>query len=134
VAVLDASVVLAAVLPQDPNHETSKAWIDSLIESRDFFSAPSIILSEIAAPLSREFKQPEQAKGLVQLMMTSSFVELVPVSVQLANRAAVISAENKIRGCDAIYVALAEALNEDLITWDKQQRERAKTLVNAYHL
>lgn len=78
--------------------------------------------------------QPKQAKELVQTMIEASFVDLLPVTIPLANRAAVIAADYKIRGCDSIYVALAEALNEDLITWDIQQRERAKNLINVYHL
>lgn len=132
-AVVDASVYLAAVLESDQNHKVSKAWLDSLINSKDRFSAPVIILSEVAAPISRAFNQPTQAKRLVHSMMNAKFIELLPLTIPLANRAAIIAADYKIRGCDSIYVALAEALNEDLITWDKQQRERAKSLVNAYH-
>ncbi|MBE2201364.1 MAG: PIN domain-containing protein [Anaerolinea sp.] len=53
---------------------------------------------------------------------------LFPVSASLAYKAAVIAATYQIRGCDAIYVALAETLDEELITLDRQQGERAKSI------
>jgi predicted nucleic acid-binding protein len=43
------------------------------------------------------------------------------------------AADYKIRGCDSLYVALAESLNEELITLDKQQGKRAKSLIQANH-
>ena len=36
---------------------------------------------------------------------------------------------NRIRGCDAVYVALAEALDEPLVTFDEQQAARAAGVV-----
>ncbi|MFQ5433427.1 MAG: hypothetical protein ACE5FD_00980 [Anaerolineae bacterium] len=52
----------------------------------------------------------------------------------MANRAAVIAADYQIRGCDAVYVTLAEALGEALITLDKQQGERAKQVIETHQL
>lgn len=43
-------------------------------------------------------------------------------------RRPVIAATYQIRGCDAIYVALAGTLDEELITLDRQQGERAKSI------
>ena len=38
--------------------------------------------------------------------------------------AAELAAERQIRGCDAVYVALAQQCGATLITLDGQQRER----------
>jgi predicted nucleic acid-binding protein len=132
-AVVDASVFISAILPNDINHNASKVWFDSLFNTGGFFFTPTIFLSEIAAPLSRAHNQPNLAKHLVQSLMNSPIIKLQPVTDKIASRAGIIATDYKIRGCDAIYVALAEALNEDLLTWDKQQRERAKPIINAYH-
>lgn len=128
-AVVDASVLISAILPGEPHHKASKAWIDSLVKSGRHFSAPAILLSEVAAPLSRAYNQPELAQSVVQNLQVATFLMLVPVSVPLASRAAIIASNHKIRGCDAVYVALAEALNEELITLDKQQSQRAQSIV-----
>lgn len=128
-AVVDASVILSAILPDDPHHEASKAWLVALASSGNHFSSPAILLSEVAAPLGRVYNLPELAKGIVQTLMTAPFVKIVPISIPLANRAAAIAADYQIRGCDAVYVALAESLDESLVTLDKQQGERAKNVV-----
>jgi predicted nucleic acid-binding protein len=127
-AVVDASVIIAAINPSDPHHEVSKRWLDDLIRSGNHFSAPTILLSEVSAPLSRAYNQPELAQKVVQTLMEAPFIKLFPVSASLAHQAAVIAATYQIRGCDAIYVALAETLDEELITLDKQQSERAKSV------
>ena len=128
-AVVDASVILSSILPGEPQHEASKAWLVALADSGDHFSAPVILLSEIAAPLSRAYAQPDLAKQVAQTLIAAPFARLVPISIPLANRAAVIAADYQIRSCDAVYVALAESLDEELITLDKQQDERAQSVV-----
>jgi predicted nucleic acid-binding protein len=132
-AVVDASVILAAILPGEPDHKASKAWLDNLIRSGNQFSAPAILLSEVAAPLGRAYNQPNQAKQLINILMSAPYANLVPITLPLASRAAIIAADYKIRGCDSLYVALAESLNEELITLDKQQGKRANSLIQANH-
>lgn len=128
-AVVDASVVISALLPGEPYHERSKTWLDSLVNSGRRFAAPAILLSEVAATLGRVYHQPELAKQIVSGLLAAPFVELVPVSIPLAHRAAIIAAEYQIRGCDVVYVALAESLGEELITLDRQQGERASLVI-----
>ncbi|MCP4360465.1 MAG: type II toxin-antitoxin system VapC family toxin [Chloroflexi bacterium] len=131
-AVVDASVIISTILSGDPHHQASKAWFVTLAGSGGYFSSPAILLSEVAAPLSRAYNQPEVAKKVVQTLAAAPFAKIVPVSIPLANRAAVIAADYRIRGCDAVYVALAEALGEELITLDRQQGERAKNVIEIY--
>ena len=128
-AVVDASVIISSILASDPHHEASKAWLDGLVSSGRHFSAPTILLSEVAAPLSRAYGQPELAKEVIQALTAAPFAKLIPISIPLANRAAVVAADYQLRGCDAVYVALAHSLGEELITLDKQQSERAKSIV-----
>jgi len=59
-------------------------------------------------------------------------VQLLPVTPALASRAAGIAANHRIRGCEAIYVALADQLDDYLVTWDQQQLERAAAIVNVH--
>ena len=131
-AVVDASVIISSILVSDPHHEASKAWLDGLVSSGRHFSAPTILLSEVAAPLSRAYDQPELAKEVIQALVAAPFAKLVPISIPLANRAAVIAADYQIRGCDVVYVALAQSLGEELITLDRQQGERARSIIDTH--
>jgi predicted nucleic acid-binding protein len=65
----------------------------------------------------------------VQQVARSAVIELIPVTLPIAERAARIAGEHRIRGCDAVYVALAEQLSEALVTLDRQQLERGAAVV-----
>jgi predicted nucleic acid-binding protein len=65
----------------------------------------------------------------VQQLARSEVIELVQITTSLAERAAAIAAEHRIRGCDAVYVALADQLSDTLVTLDRQQLERGAALV-----
>ena len=56
---------------------------------------------------------------------------LVPVSSMMARRAAELSLELGLHGCDAVYVALAEQRGEPLISLDRRQLERARGVIEA---
>jgi predicted nucleic acid-binding protein len=71
----------------------------------------------------------ERGRQAVDLLRTKRLVELFPVTETLAARAAEIAAEQRIRGCDAIYVALAKQLQMELITLDRHQLERGAAVV-----
>ena len=53
----------------------------------------------------------------------------IDVDRSLSDLAARLAAECRLRGCDATYVALAWRERVPLITWDKQQREKAASMV-----
>ncbi len=72
---------------------------------------------------------PDLAHRIVQQLMSTNVVELIPVSIPLAGRAAVIAADERVRGCDAVYLALAEQTDDVLVTLDRQQLERGASLV-----
>ena len=56
-------------------------------------------------------------------------IEFIPVTQAVAERAAAIAADYCVRGCDAVYIAVAEQLGDDLITLDRQQLERGAAVV-----
>ena len=94
--------------------------------------APVILLAEVAAALSRGRGDLELVHRVVHQLAHSEVVELLPVTLSLAERAATIAADHRTRGCDALYVALADQLRDRPITLDRQQMERSRTLVIAH--
>ncbi|HEY2737793.1 MAG TPA: PIN domain-containing protein, partial [Thermoanaerobaculia bacterium] len=91
--------------------------------------SPAILLSEVASALGRGLGDEELARQSVSLLRSRRLVELFPVTEGLAARAAEIAAEQRLRGCDAIYVALARQLDMELVTLDHQQLERGAAVV-----
>jgi predicted nucleic acid-binding protein len=53
----------------------------------------------------------------------------VPLSLSLAIRSAEIAIENRLRGADAVYVAVAEYFDAILISWDEEMLRRSPDLL-----
>lgn len=128
-AIIDASVYVAWVNALEADHASSWAWLETARAKREPLVAPVILLAEVAAAISRGSGDVRLAQKVIQQLKQSGLIDLAPVTLSLATRAATIAAEHKIRGCDAIYVALAEQRGEMLVSLDQQQIERASQVV-----
>jgi predicted nucleic acid-binding protein len=127
--IVDASVYVALVNTHEEHHSRSWSWFQGVQEKGDPIIAPAILLSEIAAALSRGTGDNELAKRVIANLKKAGVVEIIPVTLSLADLAATIAADHQIRVCDAIYVAAAKQFTEPLITLDQQQLERAASVV-----
>jgi predicted nucleic acid-binding protein len=128
-AVIDASVYMALVNAHEREHASSWAWLEQARAADESVVAPVILLAEVAAALSRGMADPTLARRVVQQLARSEVIELIPITMAMAEQAAGIAAEHRIRGGDAVYVALAEQLSDTLVTLDRQQLERGAALV-----
>ena len=128
-AVIDASVYVALVNAHEAAHASSWAWFGQANFAGEPMYAPVILLAEVAAALGRGAGDPALAHRVVQQLLHSRVIELALVTTTMAERAAAIAADYRIRGCDAIYVALAEQLGDELVTLDRQQLERGRAVV-----
>ncbi|HLX10619.1 MAG TPA: PIN domain-containing protein [Thermoanaerobaculia bacterium] len=129
--VLDASVCVALFHQDEPGHAAAAAWLATAITADEPIVAPLLLLAEVAAALARALLDDRLAMAAVELLRNRRLLELFPVDERLAARAAVIAASLRIRGADAIYVALADQLGLTLVTFDRQQLERGGRLVTA---
>jgi predicted nucleic acid-binding protein len=128
VTVVDASVLIAAERKGETGHRASRTWLRRVTVEGSTLAAPSIVLPEIAAALARATGDVALANESVQRFRRDLLV-IEPVTESLAARAAEIAAVHGIRGCDAVYVALAERRGEDLVTLDRHQLERGSAVV-----
>ena len=127
--VVDASVIVSIVNPDEPYHNQCRAWLNKVLLSGQKVYAPTIILAEVGAALSRGKRDQDLAQRAISLLSQETLIQLQPLPVEFGRRTAVISIEHRIRGCDAVYVALAEQLDTELVTLDNQQFERGSTVV-----
>ncbi len=128
-AVIDTSVYLAILNPNEPGHQASWAWYARTVRMGEPIVAPVILLAEAAAALSRGVGDAALAHRVVRQLLRSKTIELVPVTVVLAQQAAGIAADQRLRGCDAVFVALAQQRADALFTLDRQQLERGAAVV-----
>lgn len=127
--VIDASVCVALFKSDEPGHAGSRRWLIDRAGEDEPIVSPVIVLAEVAAAFGRGLNSPDLARQVVHLLRGRQLLELFPVTEALAVRAAEIAAQQKIRGCDAFYVALAKQLGMELVTLDQQQLERGAAVV-----
>jgi len=132
VCVLDTSVLVGGLRPGEPSYAASRALLEMLVQQRAALFLPSIALPEAAAAIVRGSGSDRQAREDVALILQLPGLVVVSVDVTLATQAADLAASQRIRGCDAVYVALARSLGAILITLDRQQRERTPSSVTAF--
>jgi len=128
-AVVDASVVVSTLNTDEASHGISQAWWEATLRNGQVLHAPAILLPEAAAGVARFLVDPPLAASYVSRLIVAAHVTLWPVPETLALRAAEIVGTHRIRGCDAVYVALAEQLGEPLVTLDDEQLARGGSLV-----
>ncbi len=127
--VVDASVLGSAAIRTDVNRAAARQWLATALLANVPVFAPALAISELASAVRRATGRPELAAAAVRGFGRRRSVRYIEDSRELCERAAVIAAEQNIRGCDAIYVALAQQLAEPLVTFDGDQAKRARALV-----
>jgi len=97
-------------------------------------SVPAIFLAEVAAAVSRGQNDTDLARRAVTFVRKSRYIFVQPISIALAESAAKIAGEQRIRGCDAVYVAMALQSVQPLVTLDRQLAQRGSSIVSIIRL
>ncbi len=80
--------------------------------------------AEVAAAITRATDNESLAESVVANLARSP-INFVAVDQELAAEAANIAIRQRVRGCDAIYMALAARLGRPLVTLDGEQLSRS---------
>jgi predicted nucleic acid-binding protein len=131
--VVDASVWVARLVPQDVFHEPVKEWMSVHLDENDQFLAPSLFLAEIGGAISRR-TSPSLGLKVIEQVENLPGLHLVEMDNSLLREAAKLAAEFGLRGADSTYVAVATRLDLPLMTLDIDQREKAAKRVKILEL
>lgn len=126
---LDANIFVRDANPYDVDHGVCHALLERLHTTRSAILVPSIVLAEVAGPLSRAFHDPIRARVYVESLAALPSVTLVPLDAVLAHEAAEVAADYALRGMDAIYVAVARRYGSSLVTLDDEPHRRAGSAI-----
>ena len=90
---------------------------------------PVLVLPEISAALSRGQGEPELGLSFVQELRNFPNTTFITVDESIADLAVEIAANNRLRGSDAVYAAVALRFGTELVTLDKEQLDRLPKVV-----
>ena len=127
--VVDASVWVSRLVSTELNHEISRRWLHEIISSGALIAAPSLLLVEVASAIVRRTDDSSLGVAAFRGIQTLPNLRLVALDATLAEAAAKLGTDLRLRGADATYVAVAHHLGVPIVTWDQEQLRRAEALV-----
>jgi predicted nucleic acid-binding protein len=128
-SVVDASVWVSLLAADDVNHAATQRWFDQQITEGAGFVAPTLVLVEVAGAMARRTGDASAGIRAAARVQSLPELELVALTVEAAEQSATIAARVALRGADAVYAALASERGLRLVTWDRQQEQRAAAVV-----
>lgn len=126
---IDASVFLNAFNPYEEGHQESRLLLEMLQQRAYPLAEPVLLLPELAATIARGRHDATLALEFANAVQRLPHIILVPVDAGLGGQAAEIAARVRLRGSDAVYVAVATRFSATLVTLDREQLERAHATV-----
>jgi predicted nucleic acid-binding protein len=129
VIVVDASVWVSTLARHDTHYAVSRDWLDRYVASGGLVLAPVILLAEVGGAIARLRNNPRRGRLAVSRLRELPRLRLVPHDLGFAETAARVAADLRLRGADAMYVTVAYAFNIPLVTWDREQQQRAGAVV-----
>jgi predicted nucleic acid-binding protein len=126
---IDASVFISAFITTEASHADSKAFVDRIKREQAMVYCPSLMIVEVAAALARTTGDTMRAEQFAQTLATAPNLILVGLAGERVQKTVHIAATGKLRGADAVYVAVAQEYSATLVTLDKEMLARAASIV-----
>ena len=128
---IDSSIFVSAARPCERGHAESTSFLELVRRARPRVFLPTLVMAEVAAALSRTGSDPGLARQYALAIRQLPNAVLVSLDEGLAEQAAVLGAQHKLRGADAVYLATAALFAAELVTLDREQLERGASIVQA---
>ncbi len=121
---VDASVFVNALSPDENGSDKSADFISRLKKEGTALIQPTLFITEVVASIARKQDSTQIALEVLQGLKKISNLTLVDLDNDFADFASEVAANNRLRGSDAVYAAVALRFGTELITLDKEQLER----------
>ena len=129
--VVDASVWISDLFPDDVNHDRTHEWFATLPDGEELLE-PRLLVVEIADRYGTAVTGNDwTSTRSVEWALANPRLVLRSMTDELVDAAATLAASLRLQYGDAIYVALAHLSGARLVSWDREQIQRARAVVSA---
>jgi predicted nucleic acid-binding protein len=126
---VDASVFVNAFNPHEGGHAESLAFLAAIQQNGDPIIVPTLLLPEIASAVARASHDPAGAIRYARASAALPHLTLVSLTPAMADQAAALATAHRLRGADAVYVAVARRYGTAVVSRDDEQRSRGSAVV-----
>ena len=126
---VDASVFVNAFNSYEPGHANSYRFLEHIKTQAFPIIVPTLVLPEVAAAIGRGSRNATLARKLVNAVGRLPNLIMVSLDDVLAQYAADVAADYRLRGSDAVYVAVALRFGSTLVTLDQEQATRMASVL-----
>jgi predicted nucleic acid-binding protein len=126
---VDANVFAAASRPEEPHFAESRAMVVELRRRATILVCPTLTVAELIAALSRATGDDALAHRVAVQFRALPGLSLVGLDEPLAWAAGHLASMNRLRGADAVYLAVAQQHSATLVTWDNEMLQRCAAAV-----
>ena len=127
---IDASVLIAVFDESDIFHETSLQMFEFIIQTEMDIIMPAFALVEIAGALVRKGYEYDDVAKYLDYLRNIRNIEFILLTNELCELAINIALQLKVKGSDSIYIAVSSFYDLTLISYDNQQRDRGKKMID----
>ncbi len=125
---VDASVFVNAFNPHEEGHAESLQILAAIQERGDPVIVPTLLVPEIASAVARATDDRVGAMQYAHATAALPHVMLVALTPALARQASELAATHRLRGSDAVYLAVARRYGTTLVSRDDEQRTRGSAV------
>ena len=125
---IDASVLVAAAVPDEVEHESARRVLREVIESGTQINLPTLAIVEVTAAIARRTGDVELAMAAGRRVLEMPGLVLHDLDIDAMAVAARLASDLRLRAADAVYVAVARSSGA-LITLDGELRDRTASVV-----
>jgi predicted nucleic acid-binding protein len=126
---VDASVFVNAFNPHEEGHGQSLQILSAIQERGDPVIVPTLLLPEIASAVARATDDTAGALQYAAATAALPHLTLIPLTAAVARQALDLAANHRLRGADAVYVAVARRYGTTIVSRDDEQRTRGGAVV-----
>ncbi len=127
---IDASVLVAAAVPDEVEHESARRVLHEVIESGTQINLPTLAIVEVTAAIARRTGDAELAMAAGRRVLEMPGLMLHELDIDAMAVAARLASDLRLRADDAVHVAVARSSGA-LINLDGELRDRTASLVAA---
>jgi predicted nucleic acid-binding protein len=125
---IDSSVIVASLLDNEPRHEEAFRIWESVLSGVNSAIMPYSIFVEVVAAVKRRTGSGQLSREVMRELRKIENIAFVDLDSKAAEEAAEIAIRTGTRGMDALVIQVAKDFGSELITFDEEMMEKAKTV------